>query len=129
MTLIKTKTLLFLARTFQQASYAKIRASLQFADWYCSETKRIILVKNVVQQTNQYLRFVSGRYRPTNCIQDAPIVYFMARGRKVDCERKAWQELLECLFHCNTGTLRQQSCLYPVPYQRQTVTPKCKGLQ
>ena len=73
------------------------------------------------------LRFASGRYRTTNCIQDAPIVYFMARLTKVGYERKSWQELLECLFHCNTGTLRQQS--YPVPYRRQTVTPKRKSLQ
>ena len=48
---------------------------------------------------------------------------------KVGYERKSWQELLECLFHSNTGTLRQQSCLYPVPYRRQTVAPKRKSLQ
>ena len=102
---------------------------LQFADQYRSETKKIILVKNVIQQTSQCLRFVSGRYQSTNCIQDAPIVYFIARWTKVNYERKAWQELLECLLHCNTGTLRQQSCLYPVPYRRQTVTLKRKGLQ
>ena len=36
------------------------RACLQFADQYRYETKRIILVKNVIQQTNQYV-FVSYR--------------------------------------------------------------------
>ena len=58
MTLIKTKTLLSIVRSFRQASYAKIRACLQFVDRYRSETKRIILVKNVIQQTNQYV-FIS----------------------------------------------------------------------
>ena len=72
--------------------------------------ERIILVKNVIQQTNQHV-FVSFRDGI-----DPQIVYKM-------------QEILECLFHRNTGTLRQQSCLYPVPYRCQTVTPKRKSLQ
>ena len=49
MTLTKTKTLPSIC------SYAKSRACLQFADRYHYQTKRIILVKNVIQQTNQYV--------------------------------------------------------------------------
>ena len=60
MTLTKTKTLLSIARSFWQASYAKSRAYLQIADRYRYDTKRIILVKSVIQQTNQYV-FISFR--------------------------------------------------------------------
>ena len=47
--------LLSIVRSFQQDSYAKIRSCLQFEDRYRSEMERIILIKNVVQQTNQYV--------------------------------------------------------------------------
>ena len=60
MTLTKAKTLLSIVRSFWEVSYAKSRACLKFADRYRYETKRIISVKNVIQQTNQYV-FVSFR--------------------------------------------------------------------
>ena len=54
MTSTKTKTL-SIVRSFWEASYAKSTACLQCADIV---TKRKELVKNVIQQTNQYV-FVS----------------------------------------------------------------------
>ena len=60
MTLTKTKTLLSNVRSFLLASYAGSIACLKFADRYRCKTKRIILVKNFIQQTNQYV-FISFR--------------------------------------------------------------------
>ena len=60
MTLTKKKRLLSNVRSFLLASYAGSIACLKFSDRYRYKIKRIILVKNVIQQTDQYV-FVSFR--------------------------------------------------------------------
>ena len=56
MTLTKTKnTSLYCQILLISFLCAKSRACLQFADRYRYKPKRIILVKNVTQQTNQYV--------------------------------------------------------------------------
>ena len=114
MTLTKTKTLLsivILSDPFDKLLMPKVERVYNLRIDIVTKRKKLYQLKMLFNKLTNMSSFrfvmVSIHKLYTRC----SYCIFYGLMNEGNFERKFWQELLGCLFHCNIGTLREQSCL------------------